>query len=299
MVYNFQKTTQLVHRMIARTFLGPSPVDAKGHKHDVDHINGKKQDNRLCNLQYVSRLEHARKTRATTTFHDNRHTRPVSRISPDRCTVVTFASVDEAAKSVGSRTSGEFPMLALGRRSSVNGTCNTKTRLGRSCPNSEDFTREDFRLVGQSLPLTAARKSLAHTKMHRSAPLHLDTVKDMCHLHAHEATFPRILLALRRRGSCACGRTLSALNVASGTGIIAWEDQDEARVHRRTRHHVGRLALQKVRRLLRAHPGGRCVSRASSAGLGRSSVRRRSHRWRPSEQLLVELAVFVEGGAQQ
>jgi len=82
-------------------------VDAKGHKYDVDHINGNKQDNRLCNLQYVSRLEHARKTRATTTFRDNQHTRPVSRISPDRCTVVTFASVCEAAKSVGSKTSGQ------------------------------------------------------------------------------------------------------------------------------------------------------------------------------------------------
>lgn len=49
-----------LHRLVAATFLGP----AKGR--DVNHRNGDKQDNRLCNLEYLTRGEnhkHAYRTR--------------------------------------------------------------------------------------------------------------------------------------------------------------------------------------------------------------------------------------------
>jgi len=52
--------TRSVHRLVATTFLGP----ADGR--DVNHINGEKQDNRLCNLEYLSRGDnhrHAYRTR--------------------------------------------------------------------------------------------------------------------------------------------------------------------------------------------------------------------------------------------
>jgi hypothetical protein len=52
--------TRSVHRLIAGTFIGPA------HGRDVNHINGDKQDNQLCNLEYLSRGDnhrHAYRTR--------------------------------------------------------------------------------------------------------------------------------------------------------------------------------------------------------------------------------------------
>ena len=43
--------TRSVHRLIALTFLGPA------HGRDVNHKNGKKQDNHLVNLEYLTRGE--------------------------------------------------------------------------------------------------------------------------------------------------------------------------------------------------------------------------------------------------
>ena len=46
-----------VHRLVADAFIGPAP-----DKHDVMHINGNREDNRIENLQYGTRSENLRST---------------------------------------------------------------------------------------------------------------------------------------------------------------------------------------------------------------------------------------------
>ena len=44
---------RLVHRLVAYAFLGPRP----SKRHEINHINGDKLDNRACNLEWVTPLE--------------------------------------------------------------------------------------------------------------------------------------------------------------------------------------------------------------------------------------------------
>jgi len=48
-----RKTTTL-HRLVALAFLGPAPQD-----HQINHKNGKKRDNRVENLEWVTRKQNA------------------------------------------------------------------------------------------------------------------------------------------------------------------------------------------------------------------------------------------------
>lgn len=57
-----------VHSLVAAAFIGPRPP-----RHDINHKNGIKTDNRLCNLEYCTRqanVDHARKVLDVVPFGD-------------------------------------------------------------------------------------------------------------------------------------------------------------------------------------------------------------------------------------
>jgi len=52
---SFSFGTKLAHRLVAEAFLGKCPPDK-----EVNHINGIKSDNRISNLEYVTKSENAK-----------------------------------------------------------------------------------------------------------------------------------------------------------------------------------------------------------------------------------------------
>lgn len=48
-----------LHRVVAKAFFGPPPTK----NHEVNHINGCRNDNRACNLEWVTRTENHRHAR--------------------------------------------------------------------------------------------------------------------------------------------------------------------------------------------------------------------------------------------
>lgn len=138
--WTWGKTTQSVHRMIARAFWGAAPIDENGNAYDVDHKNGDRKDNRLNNLQYLSKADHVQKTRSTTSWRHNPRTRGVERISTDTKDIIKFDSAQKAAESVGVKTSGGVS-YACGRPSMV-GDWNVQFQefLGKDVPEFGGFS---------------------------------------------------------------------------------------------------------------------------------------------------------------
>lgn len=61
-----QPKSYMVHRLVAEAFLGPAPEG-----HEVDHINGDRQDNRALNLRWATRSQNnanARSIRGASQF---------------------------------------------------------------------------------------------------------------------------------------------------------------------------------------------------------------------------------------
>lgn len=103
----------LVHRLVAKAFI-PNP----DNKSDVNHINGDKSDNRVSNLEWMTRTEnlyHAMRTG----LHDNPE-KPVVGVCKETGRVVEFVSSSEAARE----TSAYQPNISkclMGLRRSAGG----------------------------------------------------------------------------------------------------------------------------------------------------------------------------------
>lgn len=64
LLLNGKQTSTLVHRIVAAAFIGPCP-----NRHNVNHKNGVKTDNRIENLEYVTYSENARHAHRTGLRH--------------------------------------------------------------------------------------------------------------------------------------------------------------------------------------------------------------------------------------
>ncbi|MCH8327467.1 MAG: HNH endonuclease, partial [Candidatus Marinimicrobia bacterium] len=65
----------MIHQIVMGAFVGPCPAD-----HETNHKDGNKQNNRLRNLEYLTRLENARHARQVL-GHQVGETHPMSKLT--------------------------------------------------------------------------------------------------------------------------------------------------------------------------------------------------------------------------
>jgi hypothetical protein len=107
-----KKKSAFMHRIIAEAFI-PNPHDYP----QVDHINGDKRDNRICNLRWVSRSQNMKAAYELGLCKNRRCNR---RQVIDTCTNKVYSSMLEAAKA-NDIPYGTFKSLMYGV--SKNNTC--------------------------------------------------------------------------------------------------------------------------------------------------------------------------------
>lgn len=80
--YSVNGLSRLVHRVVLHTFKGASDLT-------VDHVNSNKRDNRLCNLEYISREENVQ--RANEVFDSSKEKEQIQ-TSQEVSTAIKFLS---------------------------------------------------------------------------------------------------------------------------------------------------------------------------------------------------------------
>jgi hypothetical protein len=85
----------LIHRLIAIAFI-PNPFDLP----EVNHINGKRDDNRIENLEWISRKDNNRHAVEVLGKPPRNFIRPVIQVDNNGDTIMQFTSALEAANTL-------------------------------------------------------------------------------------------------------------------------------------------------------------------------------------------------------
>ena len=89
-----------VHRLVAHAFLGPPPSQSA---REVNHIDGNRSNNRICNLEWATPSENVRHSYATNPSRANagpKHVRPVMLRPLRSCKWTRFLSIKRAAEAM-------------------------------------------------------------------------------------------------------------------------------------------------------------------------------------------------------
>jgi hypothetical protein len=115
LMVNSIRTVPTVHSLVMAAFVGPRPTGL-----DINHINGVKTDNRLCNLEYLTRTENH--NHAVRTGLNKQAIRVIAHADGQEARL--FYSISSAAKSVG-LTSGSI-LYAIRKGTSSHGSTWTR-----------------------------------------------------------------------------------------------------------------------------------------------------------------------------
>lgn len=119
-----------LHRLVAEAFIPRTDPTL-----EVNHINGKKSDNRVENLEWVTHAENIAHAHRTGLCSNAGASHPKARIVFNCKTGEVYGTIKEAAIAVGMAYSTLWRML--------NGKCRNRTTLAFKCDECEEARREE------------------------------------------------------------------------------------------------------------------------------------------------------------